>query len=67
MLKARIAETKKHKKRNFRRLQNNTWDIIDIEMDNKERKQFMRFVTGCSSLPPGGLAALQPKMVVVKI
>lgn len=43
-------------------------DLCEIltEMDNKERKQFMMFVTGCSSLPPGGLAALQPKMVVVK-
>lgn len=26
----------------------------------------LKFLTGCSSLPPGGLASLQPKMVVVK-
>merc|ERR1711879_276528 len=37
-----------------------------VEMDNDQRKQFLKFVTGCSSLPPGGLQSLQPKMVVVK-
>ena len=27
---------------------------------------FIQFVTGCSSLPPGGLANLHPRLTVVK-
>ncbi len=27
---------------------------------------FLQFVTGCSSLPPGGLANLHPRLTVVK-
>ena len=37
-----------------------------VELSNEERKQFLKFLTGCSSLPPGGLGNLQPKMTVVK-
>jgi hypothetical protein len=30
------------------------------------RRRFLRFVTGCPRLPPGGLAALQPRLTVVR-
>lgn len=35
-------------------------------MDAEERKLFVQFLTGCSSLPPGGLANLHPRLTVVK-
>jgi len=35
-------------------------------MTPKERKMFVQFLTGCSSLPPGGLANLHPHLTVVK-
>jgi E3 ubiquitin-protein ligase HECTD1 len=35
-------------------------------MDADERKLFVQFLTGCSSLPPGGLANLTPHLTVVK-
>ncbi|XP_055340872.1 E3 ubiquitin-protein ligase HECTD1-like [Paramacrobiotus metropolitanus] len=31
-----------------------------------ERKAFVQFVTGCSSLPPGGLANLHPRLTIVR-
>ena len=31
-----------------------------------ERKAFLQFTTGCSSLPPGGLANLFPRMTIVR-
>lgn len=31
-----------------------------------ERKAFLQFTTGCSSLPPGGLANLYPRLTVVR-
>ena len=31
-----------------------------------DRRAFVRFSTGCSSLPPGGLASLQPRLTVVR-
>ena len=31
-----------------------------------ERKAFLQFTTGCSSLPPGGLANLHPRLTVVR-
>lgn len=31
-----------------------------------ERKAFLQFTTGCSALPPGGLANLNPRLTVVK-
>jgi len=31
-----------------------------------ERKAFLQFTTGCSSLPPGGLANLQPRLTIVR-
>ncbi|EDV29107.1 uncharacterized protein TRIADDRAFT_20356 [Trichoplax adhaerens] len=34
--------------------------------DNDERKAFLQFTTGCSSLPPGGLRNLHPHLTVVK-
>ena len=32
-----------------------------VEMTGAERKAFLQFTTGCSSLPPGGLANLHPR------
>eukprot|EP00929_Paragymnodinium_shiwhaense_P091422 TRINITY_DN51396_c0_g1_i1.p1 TRINITY_DN51396_c0_g1~~TRINITY_DN51396_c0_g1_i1.p1 ORF type:complete len:3437 (-),score=883.73 TRINITY_DN51396_c0_g1_i1:237-10547(-) len=34
-------------------------------MSAAQRGQFMEFVTACPRLPPGGLAALQPKVTIV--
>ena len=31
-----------------------------------ERKAFLQFTTGCSSLPPGGLANLTPRLTIVR-
>ena len=39
---------------------------ILVEMDGPQRKKFLQFATGCSSLPPGGLANLQPRLTVVR-
>ena len=33
-----------------------------VEMTGAERKAFLQFTTGCSSLPPGGLANLHPRL-----
>lgn len=43
-------------------------DLVEILVDMKgyERKSFLQFATGCSSLPPGGLANLHPRLTVVK-
>jgi E3 ubiquitin-protein ligase TRIP12 len=35
-------------------------------MDTVEQRAFLRFVTGSPRLPPGGLAALQPRLTVVR-
>jgi len=35
-------------------------------MNAYERKGFLQFTTGCSSLPPGGLANLYPRLTVVR-
>ncbi|GBP81615.1 E3 ubiquitin-protein ligase Ufd4 [Eumeta japonica] len=37
-----------------------------VEMTWAERKAFLQFATGCSSLPPGGLANLHPRLTVVR-
>lgn len=37
-----------------------------VEMSVRERKAFLQFATGCSSLPPGGLANLHPRLTVVR-
>jgi len=37
-----------------------------VEMTGTERKAFLQFTTGCSSLPPGGLANLHPRLTVVR-
>jgi len=37
-----------------------------LEMSGPERKNFLQFATGCSSLPPGGLANLNPRLTVVR-
>jgi E3 ubiquitin-protein ligase HECTD1 len=37
-----------------------------VSMNGSERKAFLQFTTGCSSLPPGGLANLQPRLTVVR-
>ncbi|KAK9798991.1 hypothetical protein WJX73_009807 [Symbiochloris irregularis] len=36
------------------------------ELDSADQRRFLRFVTGCPSLPPGGVAALQPRLTVVR-
>uniref|UniRef100_K1RA79 E3 ubiquitin-protein ligase n=1 Tax=Magallana gigas TaxID=29159 RepID=K1RA79_MAGGI len=36
------------------------------ELNADERKAFVQFVTGCSSLPPGGLANLHPRLSVAR-
>lgn len=37
-----------------------------VKMSAEERKAFLQFTTGCSSLPPGGLANLYPRLTVVR-
>ncbi|XP_046388843.1 E3 ubiquitin-protein ligase Ufd4 isoform X5 [Ischnura elegans] len=37
-----------------------------VKMSSEERKAFLQFTTGCSSLPPGGLANLYPRLTVVR-
>lgn len=32
-----------------------------VDMTGVEKKAFLQFTTGCSSLPPGGLANLHPR------
>ncbi len=36
------------------------------ELNAADQRAFLRFVTGCPRLPPGGLAALQPRLTVVR-
>jgi E3 ubiquitin-protein ligase HECTD1 len=40
-------------------------DVLS-DMDAAGRKAFLQFATGCSSLPPGGLANLHPRLTVVR-
>ena len=40
-------------------------DVLE-KMNGDQRKAFLRFTTGCSSLPPGGLSNLQPRLTVVR-
>lgn len=40
-------------------------EVLD-EFDDRERKRFLNFATGCPSLPPGGLANLYPRLTVVR-
>ncbi|XP_053207496.1 E3 ubiquitin-protein ligase HECTD1-like isoform X2 [Panonychus citri] len=37
-----------------------------MAMSGNERKAFLQFATGCSSLPPGGLSNLHPRLTVVR-
>lgn len=37
-----------------------------VEMNADERKSFLQFTTGCTSLPPGGLANLFPRLTIVR-
>ncbi|RXG51322.1 E3 ubiquitin-protein ligase HECTD1 [Armadillidium vulgare] len=39
---------------------------ILVGMTGEERKSFLQFTTGCSSLPPGGLANLHPRLTIVR-
>ncbi|PAV66473.1 hypothetical protein WR25_22510 isoform C [Diploscapter pachys] len=39
---------------------------VMVGMNAQERKNFLQFATGCSSLPPGGLANLHPRLTVVR-
>jgi E3 ubiquitin-protein ligase TRIP12 len=36
------------------------------ELEPPDQRRFLRFVTGCPRLPPGGIAALQPRLTVVR-
>lgn len=40
-------------------------DVVS-QMTATERKSFLQFTTGSSSLPPGGLANLHPRLTVVR-
>uniref|UniRef100_A0A914ZV22 E3 ubiquitin-protein ligase n=10 Tax=Parascaris univalens TaxID=6257 RepID=A0A914ZV22_PARUN len=40
-------------------------DVL-VGMNSSERKSFLQFTTGCSSLPPGGLANLHPRLTIVR-
>jgi hypothetical protein len=42
--------------------------LLDImsELTPDEQRAFLRFVTGAPRLPPGGLAALNPKLTIVR-
>lgn len=44
-----------------------TLQFLEIiqEFDARQRKAFLLFVTGAPRLPPGGLAALKPKLTIV--
>ncbi|EDW86666.2 uncharacterized protein Dwil_GK23521 [Drosophila willistoni] len=37
-----------------------------LSLSGAERKSFVQFITGCSSLPPGGFANLHPRLTVVR-
>ncbi|CAD6199393.1 unnamed protein product [Caenorhabditis auriculariae] len=39
---------------------------VMVGLNGQERKNFLQFATGCSSLPPGGLANLHPRLTVVR-
>ncbi|CAJ0937554.1 unnamed protein product, partial [Mesorhabditis belari] len=39
---------------------------VMVELTAPERKSFLQFATGCSSLPPGGLANLHPRLTIVR-
>ncbi|CAF0873085.1 unnamed protein product [Rotaria sordida] len=39
---------------------------VMLELDGLERKSVVQFITGCSSLPPGGLANLRPRLAVAR-
>lgn len=43
----------------------NLLEIIQ-EFDHEQQRAFLRFVTGTPRLPPGGLAALNPKLTIVR-
>lgn len=39
---------------------------VMLQLDGPQRKAFLAFATGCPTLPPGGLATLQPRLTVVR-
>jgi E3 ubiquitin-protein ligase HECTD1 len=39
---------------------------VMLALDGFERKSVVQFITGCSSLPPGGLANLRPRLSVAR-
>lgn len=43
-------------------------NLLDVlsEFDHEQRRAFLQFVTGAPRLPPGGLAALNPKLTIVR-
>jgi E3 ubiquitin-protein ligase HECTD1 len=40
-------------------------DVL-LELDDKEKRAFLAFATGCPTLPPGGLANLHPRLTIVR-
>ncbi|KAF6130362.1 HECT domain E3 ubiquitin protein ligase 1 [Phyllostomus discolor] len=51
----------------------NAEEYVDLMFDfcmhtgiQKQMKAFLQFTTGCSTLPPGGLANLHPRLTVVR-
>eukprot|EP00051_Salpingoeca_urceolata_P006568 m.86770 g.86770 ORF g.86770 m.86770 type:complete len:2399 (+) comp14887_c1_seq1:143-7339(+) len=40
-------------------------DVL-VEFNADQRKDFLRFATGCPTLPPGGLANLHPRLTIVR-
>lgn len=40
--------------------------VPPIHATHTHAQAFIQFVTGCSSLPPGGLANLHPRLTVVR-
>ena len=49
----------------LRRQVRNLLEVLS-ELEPQDQRRFLRFVTGCPRLPPGGLAALQPRLTVVR-
>ena len=44
----------------------NLYDILCNEFDIKQKRQFIRFLTGSLSLPLGGISKLNPKFTITK-
>merc|ERR1712108_63078 len=49
-----------------RRAQASSSSSMCLSSSPGQRKAFLQFTTGCSSLPPGGLANLHPRLTIVR-